>query len=498
MQSEDARKQARRKPTLRGQKRKATVADAHYSKLTHKMTATPQGKARSAQPKASASRRNAQRSTDPKAVTTYQTLTEDARKRVYGKRGARKRHSGNAAASLIGIAVVAAFITGGVFFWNTRPVSVTLNGSEARLRIHSDLDAAFAKAGVETAAGNYVSVGGTLLKEGTGYQYGAVVDGTTLEQDELEQYRIKGGEAIEFTDGADRMEDYDVTYREVQPKLLFQGSTGAVSFVKQWGKAGRQEIRTGKQSHETADGAWADEVRDGIVVTKNITPEGGKKLVALTFADGPSAAYTEQCLDILAEHDAKATFFALSPNVADNPAIAQKIVASGNQICSHTNQHLQLTTLGPDELLSEITSAHDTIKEVSGVDTTIIRPPYGDFSQDCWLATKGAVCASITCTQDSADEDLPGADAIAQNALSNVQPGSIILLHDGGGERAQTVEALPRIIDELENSGYTLVTVSELLDSDPEVPDAVVAGDARMPSSGAWPTEIGQSAIDVG
>ena len=501
MQSDSSSKPTKRKPTPRGQKRKATAADTHYSKLTHRSAkGAPQVAAqRGANPHAARNAHQTRRvAPQSRAAATYQSLTDGARERVYGKRGPRSKRSGNITAAIIGIAVVAAFIAGGYLFWSTRPVSVTLAGRDTRLRIGADLDAAYAKANVQTNPGNYVSVGGNLLEEGKGYPYTAVVDGNTLTPEEGEHYRIKGGESIEFVDGGDRMEEYDVTYREVQPRLLFQGSVGSVSFIKQWGRVGRQEIRSGKESHETADGDWADEVRDCIVVTKNLTPEGGKKLVALTFDDGPSAAYTEQCLQILADHDAKATFFNLAPSQQENPELAKAIASSGNQICNHTNQYLQLSTLGADEMLNEITSAHDTILEVSGVNTTIIRPPYGDFTQDCWLATKGTGSASITWNQDSADTDLPDSESIVATALANVQPGSIILMHDGAGDHGQTLEALPQVIDALKESGYTLVTISELLDSDPEVPDGIVAGDAQMPEGAVWPTEMGQSAINVG
>ena len=326
----------------------------------------------------------------------------------------------------------------------------------------------------------------------------ASIDGDALSRKQIREYRIKGGEQITMTDGGDRTADYDVEYRETQPKLVFKGPMGSVSFIKQWGKVGKQEIRHGKQSGETADGDWVDELKDCIVMTKNIAPANGEKLVALTFDDGPAATYTEAYLDILAEHNAKATFFNLSPNQSEYPQIAQKLAASGNQIMSHTNQHLQLSTLGRDELLSEINTARATIQEVSGVDTTIIRPPYGDFNNNCWLLSGGAISATVIWNQDSLDWSLPGSDAIVANALANVQPGSIILMHDGGGDRSQDLEALPKIIESLQSDGYKLVTVSELMESDPDIPKSIASGHATMPESAVWPTEIGEAATDAG
>jgi peptidoglycan/xylan/chitin deacetylase (PgdA/CDA1 family) len=128
--------------------------------------------------------------------------------------------------------------------------------------------------------------------------------------------------------------------------------------------------------------------------------------------------------------------------------------------------------------------------EVTGVDTTIVRPPYGDFNQNSWLMSQGAMSASILWNQDTRDWEVPGVDAIVNNALNSIQPGSIILMHDGGGNRDQDVEALPRIIEQLQANGYRLVTISELLASDPDIPAEIAAGNAKMPEGTVWSTEI--------
>ena len=229
----------------------------------------------------------------------------------------------------------------------------------------------------------------------------------------------------------------------------------------------------------------------------NSTPSDAKT-VYLTFDDGPAATYTQQCLDILSQKGAKATFFNLAENEESYPELAATVASSDNQLCSHTNHHLDLATLSQADLVSEITTAHDAIQRISGVDTTTIRPPYGSFNQSCWLNSGGTICASILWNIDTVDWSLPGTDAIVENALAGVTSGSVILMHDGGGARDQGMEALPRIIDQLQQDGYTFVTISELLASDPEVPKDVVAGNATMPEGAVWPTEIGEPPIDLG
>ncbi len=479
----------KRKPTKRTDPRRhATRADSHYSKLTRTSTlgSTSMGR----------SRAGASQGTSPQdsgsVAEGFESLSRDAQQRVYGKRAPRRKGTGNGVALFFALAVIAALIGGGVLFWTHRSVSITVNGQAQKIRIGSTLDDLYQQAGVATNPGNFVTVGGNLIEPGTGYPYSASVDDQPLSREDTEAYRVRGGERVDFFDGGDRLEEYDVAYRDVQPRLVFTGDWGAVSYIKQWGKVGRQEIRHGKQSGETADGDWVEELRDCIVETRNVSPANGEKLVAITFDDGPAETYTQAYLDILAQYGAKATFFNLSSNEQTYPELARAVAESGNQICSHTNQHLQLTTLGPEDLLAEISSAHDTIQELTGVDTTIIRPPYGDFNQSCWLMTQGTVSASVIWNQDTLDWQQPGAESIVNAALTNIGPGSIILMHDGGGPRDQDFEALPLLIQALQADGYRLVTISELLASDPEIPAEIATGSARMPADAVWPTEIAE------
>ena len=89
-------------------------------------------------------------------------------------------------------------------------------------------------------------------------------------------------------------------------------------------------------------------------------------------------------------------------------------------------------------------------------------------------------------------EPEPGVDAIVQNCVSGIQPGYVILMHDGGGNRDQDLEALPKIIDQLHEQGYEFVTISELMASDDSIPDEACSGDATMPTDAVWPTEVGE------
>lgn len=418
--------------------------------------------------------------------TALQNYSYQKRSRQQGRPAKRKR---SPRVALIFVAVLVVVVAGGILAWTHRPVEIFVNDSRRTYSIGTTLETIYNDEGLQEDAGNYVSVSGNVLEQGKGDPWSVKVNDNEISYNDATGYKINGGEKISFDAGKDRTEDYDVTVEEVQPKMRFEGTWGNVTYVSQWGKVERKEVRTGKVSGETSDGDVLEEGQDCVITTKNVEPSDGQKLVALTFDDGPSD-YTERYLEILKEHDAVATFFLLGDNVNSYPDLAKKIVDSGNQVCSHTQSHQQLDAISADTTLSEITTAFTAIEDASGAKTTMIRPPYGAIDSSVWLASQGTMSASIIWNMDSLDWKRPGADTIVSNSIEGIQPGYIILMHDGGGNRDQDLDALPQIIDKLHDEGYTFVTVSDLMKSDPDIPSEVAAGDATMPQDAVWPTEV--------
>lgn len=390
--------------------------------------------------------------------------------------------------TIFALLFILALVGGGAWFWFTqRPVEITVNGLRRSVRIGTTLAEIVHEDGDPYTPGNYVDVAGEVLTEGKGTPYSASIGEEKLEGDQVTDYKVKGGESLTFDNGTDIMEEFSAEVAEVQPKLVSDDNYGSIIYVAQWGKVGKSERRTGKDSGKTVD-TVVEEKQDCVIGHRNIEPADGRQLVALTFDDGPSA-YTGKYLDILKEHNAKATFFTLGTELNDNPAMAQRVVDEGHQLGSHTKQHLQLTTVDGDTLRSELKSTFDDIKTATGVETTVFRPPYGDYNIDCWLNSDGLASAYILWNVDTEDWKRPGADAIASVA-STATNGMVILMHDGGGDRAQDVEALPVLIENLQKSGYELVTINELLASDPTIPEDIATGNAKMPEGAVWPTEL--------
>lgn len=190
-------------------------------------------------------------------------------------------------------------------------------------------------------------------------------------------------------------------------------------------------------------------------------PAAGEKVVALTFDDGPWPTTTEQVLDILKQENIKATFFWVGQALQSSPDIARKVVADGHAIGNHTWRHI-MDNVDDVTAASEIGNTARLIYETTGLRTNLFRPPGGNLEGSMVPYAKNQKNV-ITMWSAESDDYMVSAPIIVDNVLSRVQPGGIVLMHDGGGDRSETVKALPQIITALKRQGYEFVTVPELL-----------------------------------
>jgi peptidoglycan/xylan/chitin deacetylase (PgdA/CDA1 family) len=183
--------------------------------------------------------------------------------------------------------------------------------------------------------------------------------------------------------------------------------------------------------------------------------------VALTFDDGPSA-YTARVLDVLQAARVPATFFVVGRNVAGREALLVRMLARGDMIGNHAFHHVDLSRADA-RALDEVDDTQAAIRAATGFTPCLLRPPFG-------LATKRLVArlgrrhlTSTLWSVNPQDFRNPGAATIRRRVLAGVRPGAIVLDHDGGGNRSQTLAALPAIIRTLKARGYAFVTVTDLL-----------------------------------
>jgi peptidoglycan-N-acetylglucosamine deacetylase len=182
--------------------------------------------------------------------------------------------------------------------------------------------------------------------------------------------------------------------------------------------------------------------------------DDGPKTIALTIDDGPSPIYTPQILQILAKYKVTASFSMVGKNVTYYPGVARDVADAGHVIVNHTWDHANLATLTERQTRAEIANASDAIHTAVGRVPTIFRAPYG-----AWSRTTLDYCASeklmaLDWSVDPRDWARPGVSKIVSNILQNTATGSIILEHDGGGDRSETVAALKIAIPRLLDEGY--------------------------------------------
>lgn len=211
----------------------------------------------------------------------------------------------------------------------------------------------------------------------------------------------------------------------------------------------------------------------------------GPRTVALTFDDGPTPEYTRQILDILDQYQVQATFFLLGQQVARNPDLAREIVRRGHSIANHTWDHPSLNKLSAARIDSEISATDTIIQQTTGLRPTCVRPPYGAINQTVISRINGSFHNAVDWNVDPLDWKKPGTAAIINRVLSGVRPNSIVLMHDGGGNRSQTVAALPYIITALRDRGYSFTSICAPYDPTPKV---MVPSPVAPPVTTAPPT----------
>src|SRR5438046_1303783 len=197
---------------------------------------------------------------------------------------------------------------------------------------------------------------------------------------------------------------------------------------------------------------------------------GGEHQVAITFDDGPDPQWTPKVLDILKAANIKAAFFLVGVNAEEYPGLVRRIVNEGHEIGNHTYYHPNLALAWPEHVRLELNATQLLIETITGRATTLFRPPYAADTQPSQMSelmplqiAQDLSYLVVLENIDPQDWAKPGADIILQRIKQQRRDGSIVLLHDAGGNRSQTVAALPRILEWLHTRGDTVVPLSTLL-----------------------------------
>lgn len=448
--------------------------------------AMPQQNTKDAYRNASPTRRSASQKRDARAARTdtakypanaasrIPESSDFGAERYLSAQRTRRKPSGSLRNKLIAGAVAVAVVAIGIFAFTTwdanKAVSVTINGQQQTIEGQQrTIEGLLDTNTVSVTPGNYVAVDGSVMREGEGTRATATINGQGTEDFST---RLNEGDDISLTNGSDITEEYtEGEPQALQPTLEVQG-TGAVHLYTQKGEPGEKVVRTGNESGKTAEVTTKEPV-NGVVQYYSVNTNGDK-VIALTFDDGPWDTSTAAILDTLKEYDAKATFFTVGQKISGHEDLLQRAANEGHEIGTHTWDHAEgsgqgvsLILMSSDERKQEVEKGLQAIKDATGQDASLMfRSPGGNFDASVASDLSDLIDAEIGWNIDTGDWQKPGVDTIAQR-IESAGPGEIILMHDGGGDRSETVAALKQALPKLKEEGYRFVTVSELINSYP-------------------------------
>ncbi|GAA1357487.1 hypothetical protein GCM10009596_08680 [Arthrobacter rhombi] len=275
-------------------------------------------------------------------------------------------------------------------------------------------------------------------------------------------FDARGNALVEF-------DDYSVAPGSVSPVIATIAAEDLLPLLSQRGLAVRAAgmepapVTSTPQDDGSGDGTGREGAsptpRAAGQPTTRTSPDCRKvKCIALSFDDGPGPS-TGRLLSMLADHDARATFFVVGPNAQRYPEVLKQAADAGHEIGNHTWSHRSLPGLAPEQAREELGRTDDAVAAATGSTPTLTRPPYGATNREVNRLVHTPV---ILWDVDTLDWKHRDADIVARSALRDAHPGAIMLMHD---IHPTSVDAMPRILDRLAAQGYHFVTVSELLES---------------------------------
>lgn len=333
-------------------------------------------------------------------------------------------------------------------------IPVTVNGRRVAVPMHSTVRGVLAAAAASPRTGRLLSAADGRVVRGWGGTPAEVrLDGRPTPLGA----RVQAGSRLIVRQGRDAVERCVAREVRLTAPRVTVGEGGHVTLVAQ----GRDGL-----ARQVVGAVSGDVVRTTVLraplphVTRR--ERRSERMVALTFDDGPWPRQTDEVLAILRRYRVPATFFMLGGNVHRHPELAAHVAAAGCVIGNHTYTHRWLDKMPARKIRPEIERTNRAVERAAAVTPVWFRPPGGLVDDAVYAASRQTRMRPVLWTVDPQDWRGIKAAVIANRVSAAVRPGAVILLHDGGGDRTQTIKALPRIIKRLRAAGYDFVTLDEL------------------------------------
>jgi len=331
-------------------------------------------------------------------------------------------------------------------------VPITLNGAKLNAKKGQSLEGFLGQKNRLPKYGNLLDVEGRVIPGKKGNLPVIKVNGKISNL----SHAIESDEEIVSEEGTDKSEKVVEKIEEVQSKIVYKGK-GAFIYVIRKGRPGIRMIKRGQVSGKVVYGKWLVTPLDYTIGQTNIRY---RKVVALTFDDGPSK-YTSLIMKILKDNKVKASFFVLGQNIRKRPALLKQMARRHYTIGNHTFSHVLLKNSSA-KIKQELKATDEEILKAAGKNNEWIRPPEGVLNSSAinFILKEGYKISLWNI--DTVDWRRPSPKKIKERVLSQLKPGQVILMHDGGGNRMNTAAALPEIIKNVKQAGYRFVTLDEL------------------------------------
>ena len=306
--------------------------------------------------------------------------------------------------------------------------------------------------GISQVQGDLVDVTGAVLKRGLGKPPVFVVNNVIVPADTS----VRPGDVVQISPAGDRTEPVRQTASFITPEIATGKGVKRLPGLTASGVGGIKYVWRGEMSGKVA----------GLQLAALSPAHGGvpgrPKRVALTFDDGPNTKFTPRILAILAKHNARATFFVLGVWARKYPELLRQTVAGGNELGCHSWSHPDFTKLSEAAMRAQVRRWEAVVEPAMQGRAHYFRPPYGAANSRVRRVVNSMGYTVAMWSGDTNDWRRPGSNAIYKRAMSAARDGAVILMHDGGGPREQTVAAVKRLVPDLQARGYRLVTLSEL------------------------------------